>query len=150
VEIDADVTDAYRVYVLETVKISKNGGPFTERTTLRLRVNDQVVIRASLRQFRGETRKVDLAFTVQPDAIGDGSLIIGRNEFDFPWPGSDPTPGDDFDGMLAALDGQARNDDLSARLQTFGPTGVQETMLGKKRLDQVISGLIEIPTVVTP
>jgi hypothetical protein len=115
-----------------------------------LRVNDQVVIRASLRAFRGETMKVDVAFTVQPDAIGDGYLRIGRDEFDFSFPGSEAAPGRDFQTMLTALDGKARNDDLSARLQTFGATGIQETLLGKKRLDRVVSGLIEIPAVVMP
>jgi hypothetical protein len=150
VDVDAEVTEAYQVHLLETVKISKNGGVFRARTSLRLRVNDQVVIRASLRAFRGETMKVDVAFTVQPDAIGDGYLRIGRDEFDFSFPGSEAAPGRDFQTMLTALDGKARNDDLSARLQTFGATGIQETLLGKKRLDRVVSGLIEIPAVVMP
>ena len=138
----ARVKKKFKPYTVASAKISKNGGPFKKRTQIRLHPGDTLVVRATLRLYRGDPVKIDLTLAVPADAEpGGGQLLIGP-AFDYlTGSGSSAT---DFDELLAELASQPRNDDFRARIVMFGSTGKTEIDSAQRRVDSVVSGGIAV------
>jgi len=144
VRIESSISDTYAPYAIETVLISRNGGAFRERTSLTLRVGDQLVIRTFLRRYGGASTSVDMPMTVR--VPGDGSLIVGRPEFWYP-----TTPsGSGFHALLESIRDAPRNDDVTAELLLYGMNGYQAAGAAKTRVDSVVRGYVDIPATVRP
>ena len=146
VHVVASVTENYAPYVLEKVKISKNGGAFRERAQIDVRGGDELVIRSTLRRYQGEARRVDVAMTIPADAVGDGFLLVGRQDFGFPT----ESTGDDFESLIDGLRDAPRNDDLSAQLFFFGQSSYDLIASASVRVDSVVSGYRDINVSAAP
>jgi hypothetical protein len=164
VSLKASLTEDYQAYSIVNVKVSKNGGPFRARESLRARPGDELVVRAVLQQYRGERSRVDLPLTVPGSAIGEGFLEVtggsgddffgleGGCLFDNQACGSAGGDSDDFDALLRSLESEPKNHDLSAELVFFDfEDGSEESVASnRQRLDRVVEGRYSIFVTVEP
>ncbi len=157
VDLEAALTEDYQAYSISAVKVSKNGGAFRPRESLRARPGDELVVRAILRQYRGERLRVDLPLTVPDSAIGEGFLEVtggsgsdffgldGGCLFDHQACSAGGGGGDGFDALLQSLKSAPKNHDLSAELVLFGFEGEAEPIAStRERLDRVVDGSASI------
>ncbi len=163
VDLRASITEDYLAYGISNVKVSRNGGPFQPREFLRARPGDELVVRAILRQYRGDRTRVDLPLTVPDSAIGEGFLEVSGGSgsdffglddgclFDHEACASGGGGGDGFDALLRSLEDEAKNQDLSAELILFGAEGEDEPIASsRERLDRVVDGSFLIFVSVEP
>ena len=144
VDIDATIDDTFRQYGIETVMVSRNGGPFRERSSMNLNPGDDLRVRVGLRKFRGNLVTRTLALSVPNDAEPGsfGSLLVrGGGEFFFPEEGAEPNS---FARMIQALENSPRNDDLLAELSLLSFSGDSSTTTTDQRMDAVVGGYVEI------
>jgi hypothetical protein len=168
VNIDASVTSKIKMLDIEKVLISKNGGAFAKRTSMNLHPGDNLTIRVTLRRYHADTKTVDLAITVPPDAVGSGGLLIaggatfggpcgfgkgvpGRGVVLQPTDTSGGSCGQSFQKLLDALAGARMNNDLYAEIDLFGTFGGVKTV-AEDTMHQggVVSGNREIIVNITP
>ena len=161
VDLRASITEDYLAYGISNVKISKNGGAFRPRESMRARPGDELVVRAILRQYRGDRSRVDLPLTVPDSATGEGFLeVTGGSGSDFfgieggclfDHEACASGAGDGFDAMLRSLEYEAKNQDLSAELTLFGFEGQGEPIASsRERLDRVVDGSYSIFVSIQP
>jgi hypothetical protein len=143
VDINAAFDDTFRQYAIESVKISKNGGPFRDKSFVTVSPGDNLTARVSLRRYRGNLVSVDLNVTVPNDAEAGsfGSLSIGAGA------ASDSGPvASNFSQLLAALQATPRNNELVASL-SFSSFDGESTGGGDSdsdSMDAVVVGSFEI------
>jgi hypothetical protein len=143
VHIDATFDDTFREYGIESVKISKNGGPFRDRSSISVGPGDNLRARVGLRSFRGNLVTVDVQVAVPNSAeLGSfGSLLIrGGGEFFF---GDEPSA-NSFPQLLSMLKNSPRNDDLVAELVLQSFDGPPSSSSVTHRMDAVVHGFVEI------
>ncbi len=142
VDINATLDDTFTEYDIESVKISKNGGAFRDRSNISVSPGDNLRARVGLRKFRGNLVTVELQVAVPNNAEPGsfGSLLISGGGDLF---GEDPSA-NSFSQLLTALRNTPRNDDLIAEivLGSFdGPSSSTSTAHG---MDAVVHGFDEI------
>jgi hypothetical protein len=162
VALKASVTEAYRAYDIIKVKVARNGGPFRVRESMRARPGDELLIRAVLRQYRGDRTHVDLPLTVPDSASGEGFLQVfggsGSDDFFgledgclFDHQACGGAAGDGFEALLRSLESGPKNHDLSAELVLFGFEGPEEPIAAtRQRLDRVVDGSFSIFVSIQP
>ena len=143
VDIDASYNDTFTRYDIESVKISKNGGLFRERSSLNVSPGDQLRARVSLRRYRSTVTTVDLQVNVPNDAtpgsFGLLAIFGGGDIF------ADPGGGvNSFPQLVAALENTPRNDDVIAQLLLDDFEGGSSVTSDSERLNAVVGGGVEI------
>jgi hypothetical protein len=143
VHIDATVDDTFRQYDIATVKVSRNGGGYRERSSITVDPGDELRLRVGLRQFRGDIVTRTIVVNIPNEASGSfGSLLVrGGGEFFFPGEGESPNS---FAELIQSLENGPRNDDLLAQLDLISFEGVRSTMTSDLRMDALVSGFVEI------
>jgi hypothetical protein len=117
---DASVVDTLEALTVEDVLISKNGGPFKHRGTLKVHPGTDLAIRVMLKTFDGGTTSRDLHMTVPADAFGPGTLVVQGTNGSFSDCLFAPSScAGSFDELLGVLAGAPRNDELTAQLFSF-------------------------------
>lgn len=120
ISIDASVSDGVRALTVKDVLISKNGGPFRHRDSLKVHPGANLTLRVVMSTFNGGMRTEDLQITVPNDAFGEAGLVVQGGNSGFPECVFDPSAcADTFDELLVALAEAPRNDELIARLFSF-------------------------------
>ena len=134
-------------YVVESALVSRNGGPWKERTSITAHPGDHLRFKVALKIWKGATTSTIVGLTVPASATGSGFLTIGTTPlgggsdcgFD---PSACPTT---FNALLQSIRDAPRGDDLPVTLDlsAFDPQGIQITKV--KHLDKVVDGSIEFP-----
>lgn len=144
VDVTAEVDDDLRQYKIKTVKVARNGGKFRNTKFLDVRRGDRVRLRVTLESFDSSSnRVVDLSLRVPRSARGSEILQIRGGDFGggvwcfFSNQCTDELGNkiDNFDELVAALENEARNDELRAMIG-----GRRTKAQASKVLDQVVQG----------
>jgi hypothetical protein len=143
VEVDASLDDTFRSYAVESAKISKNGGAFKTRSQMSLSPGDNLRIRVTLRQYRGDTITRTLSLNV-PNNVEFGSFgvlsIRGGPDFF----GETPNV-NSFGQLVSVLENTDRNDDLVADLSFYGPDFEPSSAVSTStRMNSIVEGSLEI------
>jgi hypothetical protein len=153
VNVTADVTEAFSALDIRDVRVSVNGGPFQQTDNLTLSAGDQLVVRVTLRQYRGGLEYVRVPLRVPSTASGSGVLdVAGGNDFAAPDCTVETTGcPQSFPGLLHQLKTAPRNDDIVTSLQLYQdeastPTG--PSVRTRKR--SIVTGDRQIQVVVNP
>ena len=147
VTMQATVSPIVKQYVVESALVSRNGGPWKERTSITAHPGDHLRFKVALKIWKGATTSTIVGLTVPASATGSGFLTIGATPlgggsdcgFD---PSACPTT---FNALLQSIRDAPRGDDLPVTLDlsAFDPQGIQITKV--KHLDKVVDGSIEFP-----
>jgi hypothetical protein len=143
VDIDATVEETIRKYSIESVKISRNGGPFRVREVVRATAGDEITARVALRRYHADVVNVDLTVVVPADAEpgSAGSLLIsGGGDGGFFPEGSVSS----FGQLLNSLANAPKNSDLLANLFLFTFEGEESQTTAEQSLDSVVTGQFEV------
>ena len=144
------VSPVVKAYTITSALVSRNGGPWKERSSINAHPGDELRFKVGLRVHKGGMASHIVSLTVPASAAGEGYLVIGNDAFGS---GSecdyDPSacPGT-FNGMLRSLRDAPRNDDLRVTLDLSGFEGDGPRITTTKRLDKVVDGSIELPITV--
>jgi len=147
VEIDASLDDTFRSYMVESAKISRNGGPFRSRSSLTVSPGDNLRIRVTLQRYRGTDVTQTLEVNVPNDVeFGSFGALSIRGGGDFFGGGEPPAAVSSFGQLISSLENADRNDDLIAELSffdfdTFEPTS---TTTDTTRMNAVVEGSLDI------
>ncbi len=147
VTMQATVSPVVKQYLIQSALVSRNGGPWKQRSSITAHPGDQLRFKVTLKIWKGATTTTIVGVTVPASAFGSGYVTIGDQGFDG---GSDcsfdpsrcPTT---FHGLLQSIRDAPRADDLqlSLDLTAFDPSGARVDRV--KHLDKVVTGSIEFP-----
>jgi hypothetical protein len=145
-----ELRDSFQLLNITRVRVSRNGGPFVSPSLLRVSPGDQLVLRVTLRRFRGPQRTARIRMTVPTGAIGDGSLtIVGGN--DIFGTACDVDPGacpNSLPQLLRQMANEPRNDEVVATLSVFGGESSRPVAEARRLMASVVAGTVEIPVLV--
>lgn len=145
VDVDASLDDTFRSYIVESAKISRNGGQFRSRSSLAVSPGDNLRIRVTLQRYRGtdvtQTLEINVPNDVEPGSFGSLNIRGGGDFF-----GEPPADVNSFGQLVSALENADRNDDLIAELgffdfDTFEPLSATSDTT---RMNAVVEGSLEI------
>ena len=144
------VSPVVKAYSITSALVSRNGGPWKQRSSITAHPGDELRFKVGLRVYKGGTASHIVSLTVPTGATGEGYLVIGNDAFGS---GSecrlDPSAcPSTFSGMLKSLRDAPRNDDLRVTLDLSGFEGDGPRITRTKRLDKVVDGSIELPITV--
>jgi len=147
VTMQATVSPVVKQYLIQSALVSRNGGPWKQRTSITAHPGDQLRLQVGLKIWKGGTTTSIVSITVPASASGSGFLTVGDTGFGA---GSDcsfdptkcPTT---FNGLLQSIRDAPRADDLQLTLDltSFDPAGVKISRA--THLDKVVTGSIEFP-----
>jgi hypothetical protein len=140
IDITARISESFRPYLLQKVKVSKNGGPFLERQGLHVQPGDALDVRAVLQRYHSDVSTVDQHLVVPTGVTGHGALVVGLDQ-------DTPIEPSDFHELLVGLRTQPRHDDLPVSLDMFESPPASAVTRVHTRLDSVVDGRIDIPVV---
>ncbi|HUG46821.1 MAG TPA: SpoIVB peptidase S55 domain-containing protein [Candidatus Limnocylindria bacterium] len=141
VDIRATFADAYRQWAVERVRVSRNGGPFRDRTSINVAPGDRLDLRVFLRPYRGEAVRVGMSLRVPAGAQpGGGYLLIGSA----PDIGGEEATPRTFRQLLNQLAATPRNNVLTASLQLFDFEGGTTTRNRNVALNSIVVGFFEL------
>ena len=126
IDIEADVEQALKMYTLEGVRVSRNGGAYNSVRRLRVRPGDRLSLRVILDDMDSAAiRRETFSFRVPLDARRSGYLRVNGGGRSYYFDSEeclfddscDTTDGDGFGNLLNKLQNAATNDQLSAKLR---------------------------------
>ncbi len=147
VTISATVSPVVKVFVIQGVQVSRNGGPWKQRDSIVARPGDSLRFLVKIRVLHGGTATKVIALTVPADASGAGTLTVGTDPFGSGSACSfDPTAcPSSFPAIIKALRDAPRNDDLQVSLDLTDLDGKDVVTSRTTRLDKVVEGSIQLP-----
>ncbi len=141
VNVWASLETPLRAYRIASVKVSKNRGRFRAVRQVAVRAGTGLRVRVTLRPVEpGPNRVVDLPFKIPRNAFPLGYIEVGGPARDFFWEfEEEPEDEGSFDGLLAELQTEQRNDVLAGRLM-LGLGELRQRALRQQRLTSVVLG----------
>ncbi len=145
VTVAATVSPTVKRYIIKSALVSRNGGPWKQRSSVSARPGDELRFKVGLKVFKGGTTTRIVTLKVPTSASGAGYLTIGSDQFGGSDCQFDPSAcPSSFTRLLDALRHAPRNDDLQVTmdLSDFADRGVKVTRT--TRLDKVVEGSIDL------
>ncbi len=143
IDATATVDDEVRQYQLVKTLLSKNGGPFKERRSVRVRPGAVLDLRIKLLPYDSDVKKIiEMSLKVPRDARRSGYIqISGGSGEDFYYclyegECGDAGKVDNLDDLISMLEASPKNNELRARMRL----GRKNVDSASKVLDQVVSG----------
>ncbi len=147
VTISATVSPVVKVYVIQGVQVSRNGGPWKQRDSITAHPGDSLRFLVKMHVLHGGTATKVVGLSVPVTASGAGTVTVGIDPFGS---GSactfDPSacPAT-FPGLIKALRDAPRNDDLQVSLDLSDLDGKEVLVTRSTRLAKVVEGTIQLP-----
>ena len=151
VSLTGHVTSVQKIDTIQTVLVSKNGGPYKQRQVLQVHVGDHLAFHAALERHDGTTHTVSLSLVV-PDTAGQPAILTVSGGFTQSiGPGSDcqfdpSSCPNTFPELLQSLANATRNDSLTAAVLVENPATFEPvTAASSSRIIKaVVQGSIQI------
>jgi hypothetical protein len=149
VAVRADVSDTFTALEIRDLRVSVNGSPFQRAEELAVSPGDELVVRVTMRRYRGPQAFARVTIRVPGNASGFGMLDVSGG-------GTAPSPCDvdtsacprSFPGLVKALRKAPRNDQIVASLVLLNDDGSISNRSVRSPRDSVVVGGIQIPVVI--